>query len=969
LKGEKKLKIKRALLAVVMAVAMLSMAACDSITDSEASETKYSVNLVLSGGTLENKLTSYVEGEGAVLPTPTWEGYNFEGWYDNSSVTGEPVTKIDASEKGNKKFYAKWSLKTYTVTLNYNGGTSETDVTNYTYRTGAELPATVVKTGHTFGGWYDNSGLTGTAVTRISETDYGDKQYWAKWQANTYKAELYLNGGTLVTESGKVTVLHTINYSYGEGYNLPVNLIRAGYAFAGWHKDANLKDDAVTAISQTSIGNLKFYAAWNETTGNVTLNTNGGTINSGNINKYQQGVITKLPTDVTRENYDFGGWYTNSDLKGDPVTQISASATGDLNFYAKWTPKTYSVTLDLNGGTSSSSTLTSYEYGTGATLPTSATRSGYLFKGWYTSATGGKKVEKISATDSGEKTFYAQWSAVTSENIKISASGGYAEGMYVEVPLVKNVTSADLYSVAYKKHSESEGSYKTIDKQLVRLNSSTNIIRADVVGISAGQYDIQVTAGGASVVASDIKVTAQDRSGYAHFNATDGVGGYKNDGTPKSGAYIIYVDEATKNSVVAPWSSKVKGLVKILADLKNAKKPVIIRIIGTIGAATWKEIKYNKSGSALTAQDVIDQTKALTTIQLSKKSYTQQELIDLKVNEYDTTKASVLKNLGGSMKYESGEFDSCWNDCSISGAKEVTVEGIGTDAGLFQWGMTWKTSNSIEIKNLTFKDYTEDACSFEGSTGATAVDDFTTQRIWLHNNTFYIGKNYWDVCGEQDKGDGDGSTDFKGVSYVTIAYNHYVKTHKTGLIGGSNSHKSANITFHHNYYEECKSRLPLARQANMHMYNNYYKGSGTSISLRANAYAFIEYCYFDGSKNIMIDIQSLDTSTKNSYGVAKLYNCQMDGGGYSYSKMPSTEIPSEENKNKANAPFIVTISQRTQEVTTSNSFCNGKNFDVDSERFYYDSGNKCSKVTNLITSLSEVKSQIPVLAGVLKAGK
>ena len=230
--------------------------------------------------------------------------------------------------------------------------------------------------------------------------------------------------------------------------------------------------------------------------------------------------------------------------------------------------------------------------------------------------------------------------------------------------------------------------------------------------------------------------------------------------------------------------------------------------------------------------------------------------------------------------------------------------------------MTFKKSTSIEVRNLTFEDYTEDACSFEGSTSITDVNKFETKNIWIHNNTFLEGMNYWDVCNEQDKHDGDGSTDFKGCSYVTISYNHYVETHKTGLIGGGNSHLQANITFHHNHYESCKSRLPLARQANMHMYNNYYHGTtGTSISLRAYAYAFIEYCYFDGA--VMIDIQSYNSSTSKSYGVAKVFNCVMKGSGYSYSSMPESEKPSD---NLLHSPFIVIVTDRTATVTNYNKF-------------------------------------------------
>ena len=94
------------------------------------------------------------------------------------------------------------------------------------------------------------------------------------------------------------------------------------------------------------------------------------------------------------------------------------------------------------------------------------------------------------------------------------------------------------------------------------------------------------------------------------------------------------------------------------------------------------------------------------------------------------------------MNYDNGEkkeFDSCWNNCPIgtgstSGkfAQNVTLEGIGTSAGLFQWGITWKYAESIEVRNLTFDDYNEDACSFEGNTNSTTFDGFDSNRIWLH---------------------------------------------------------------------------------------------------------------------------------------------------------------------------------------------------------------------------------------------
>ncbi len=102
----------------------------------------------------------------------------------------------------------------------------------------------------------------------------------------------------------------------------------------------------------------------------------------------------------------------------------------------------------------------------------------------------------------------------------------------------------------------------------------------------------------------------------------------------------------------------------------------------------------------------------------------------------------------------------------------------------------------------------------------------------------------------------------------------------------------------------------------MHMYNNYYHGStSTSISIRGYAYAFIEYCYFDGNNNTMIDVQSYDSNTLNSYGVAKIFNCIMNGKGYSYNAMPADEKPLKQDENKANEPFINFVTDRAKKVT------------------------------------------------------
>ncbi|MDE6691228.1 MAG: Ig-like domain-containing protein, partial [Clostridia bacterium] len=623
-----------------------------------------------------------------------------------------------------------------------------------------------------------------------------------------------------------------------------------------------------------------------------------------------------------------------------PCTVSPANAT---NRAVTWSSGNQSVaTVDDNG------LVTAVAEGTATITVTSAANNNFK-------ATCTVTVEKVSQ-------------AVVDAEISYSYAGNECAAFEWGDSNAANAT------VQYKLKSAS--SYTTLsgnDKQyLVRQKNSTTA-RVDFVGLKGGEtYDFKITTSANKVLtASDVTVHSYDRSGYAHFGKSDGVGAYKDDGTPKSNAVIVYVNEANKNTVKATVNGKERtGIVEILQNA-GTSTPLIVRIVGTVGAATWKKnnVTYTKTSgntdssnnllpSAITDKNGVSLVTAYdVTTGIKDKKYnqdiTQKTLLDDNRNVLDTSIYAELKNLTSKIKWdaEKQEFDSCWNDCPISGVKNVTVEGIGEDAEIFQWGMTFKNSSSIEVRNLHFDDYTEDACSFEGSeSGATELSAFKSGNVWVHHNTFDEGNNYWDVCKEQDKHDGDGSTDFKGIKNITIAYNHYISTHKTNLIGGGDGHATANVTFHHNYYQSCNQRMPLGRQANMHMYNNYYSGSTLySISLRAGAYAFIENCYFteDASNHYPVELVT------GSYGKpsAKIINCVID----------KNKVNSH---NKSGDAYLYIGSDRSATVnTTDQRFA--KNFDTDSNLFYYKDGK--SDVSVMFTA-EETKTYVPKLAGVQKHG-
>ena len=126
----------------------------------------------------------------------------------------------------------------------------------------------------------------------------------------------------------------------------------------------------------------KLTAQWTAPTYAVTLNTNGGTINKGNVTGYTYGVGATLPTadDMTYTGYMFKGWYDNENLTGSPVTAIGGTGTGNKEYWAKWEINQYTITVKPENG-KADITITQ-DYGTNITAPADPTREGYTFMGW-----------------------------------------------------------------------------------------------------------------------------------------------------------------------------------------------------------------------------------------------------------------------------------------------------------------------------------------------------------------------------------------------------------------------------------------------------------------------------------------------------------------------------------------------------------------------------------------------------------
>ena len=399
----------------------------------------------------------------------------------------------------------------------------------------------------------------------------------------------------------------------------------------------------------------------------------------------------------------------------------------------------------------------------------------------------------------------------------ITEASGWLETAYVKwTP----VTGATGYNVYVKSASASDSAYVQLDDELIRKYPS--YMRADAVGLKAGDYVMKIVPlnngkenTAAAIVSDKLTVKAHDRSGFTFSSNSpvkNGVGAYNNDGTLKSNASVLYVTEANKNTVkMKIGNTEYTGVAAITQAIK-AKNNCQPVAIRIIGQVTL---------SGLACKDV-------------------------------------------SSAYAIG----------VKGASNVTFEGIGDDATLYEAGVAVFQSTGIEVRNLGLMNWggggDGDGISLKQSVG-----------VWVHNNDVFYGN----AGSDGDQAKGDGSMDLKDNSqYVTVSYNHFWDSGKMSLCGMKSESGENWITYHHNWFDHSDSRHPRIRTMSVYVYNNYYDGNSKyGVGAAKDSEAFVEANYFRNCNYPMLssmqgsDVLAGGIFSGENGGVIKAYNNYMEG--------------------------------------------------------------------------------------------
>ncbi|MDR1795270.1 MAG: InlB B-repeat-containing protein [Erysipelotrichaceae bacterium] len=363
---------------------------------------EYLVTFDSNGGTsvADQRVLS---GDTLIRPAdPTKSSMYFSGWYSEAGL----VNKYDFNTPvtNDMTLYAKWvdseDKIDYLVVFESNGGSS--------------VPSQVILKGHTvvkpvdpvkddkvFAGWYLDSGFNNKYDFNTPVNS--DLTLYARWVDSPdeikYLVVFNSNGGSAVASqlvlSGSLAV-KPADPTYSSKY------------FSGWYSDSGLnsKYDFNTPVT----ADITLYAKWvndqNEVDYLVVFESNGGSSVPSQVVLHGN-TVTK-PTDPSKANYYFSGWYSEAGLvnKYDFTTPV----TSDLILYAKWVNNEneidYLVRFDSNGGSAVPSQVVLH--GQTVTKPADPSYVSKYFAGWYSDSGLTSKYDFNTPVIS-DMTLYAKW--------------------------------------------------------------------------------------------------------------------------------------------------------------------------------------------------------------------------------------------------------------------------------------------------------------------------------------------------------------------------------------------------------------------------------------------------------------------------------------------------------------------------------------------------------------------------------
>ncbi len=396
-------------------------------------------------GTMSNESFTYDVAKALTSNAFTKTGYNFAGWATSAGgnvvyTDGQSVSNLSATQGAVVDMYAKWTVATYEVALDANGGTGGSTSVTMTYNSADHTAITnPTRTGYTFHSWNTTassstrkqvisskgvmsenvSGYTGVGGVWIRTTM--PTTLYARWSQKSYTTTFMHNGNGSISYNGAVVDAGGTAKVYHVSARSLVATPNTGYHFTGWTVSGTNASKVTIADLSAASTTIKATAASATVTAGfapdeytISYKDQGdaefsGVHGSGYPTTHTYGTATVLVS-PTKEGYTFDGWYDNAECTGTALTEIGATDyTADFTLYAKWTLITYTINYYLDGGNVTSNP-TSYTVESNTITINNPTKDGYTFAGWTgTGLSEASKTVTIDHGSTGDKSYTANW--------------------------------------------------------------------------------------------------------------------------------------------------------------------------------------------------------------------------------------------------------------------------------------------------------------------------------------------------------------------------------------------------------------------------------------------------------------------------------------------------------------------------------------------------------------------------------
>ena len=351
--------------------------------------TEYTIQYELNGGTNSpNNPDKYKVNDCFNFENPTREGYEFKGWYLDSSFE-TPISEIkNGAYYSNIKLYAKWEAEKYTVTLvnnevtylnsytltfNSMGGSSVSSQT-VTNTNPLTYPAIPTRSGYVFRGWYEDQQYT--KLFDFSQNLTENKTVYACWDAmvSSYYSRTALDASSYYSSSyAYSTSVYASSSSKAYYY---VSALTGGFTMYYRNNSTSSGYRVYLAVYNVTKGTTIFSNSYISTTSYYSLGisatagdvirieiyrysssytptfymyftnyskpTAGGLSPATHIYKKQTvtyGEDTVLDNNVEYEGHTFVGWYDENDEQyTDGTGQLleNKKILSNLTLYAHW---------------------------------------------------------------------------------------------------------------------------------------------------------------------------------------------------------------------------------------------------------------------------------------------------------------------------------------------------------------------------------------------------------------------------------------------------------------------------------------------------------------------------------------------------------------------------------------------------------------------------------------------------------